>query len=95
MGKGPSELIALIYLVCLIGCEAILNSGSIFTNDPPPMFVSREKTFRVVTGDTVVLPCEINNLEKPWKYLKCVSFYAITGSKTSTAPNEGSIAVDL
>ncbi|XP_048521040.1 MAM domain-containing glycosylphosphatidylinositol anchor protein 2 isoform X2 [Dendroctonus ponderosae] len=26
------------------------------------MFVSREKTFRVVTGDTVVLPCEINNL---------------------------------
>ncbi|ENN77466.1 hypothetical protein D910_09014 [Dendroctonus ponderosae] len=37
----------------------------------------------------------MSRTEKPWKYLKCVSFYAITGSKTSTAPNEGSIAVDL
>ncbi|KAH1021766.1 hypothetical protein HUJ04_011250 [Dendroctonus ponderosae] len=38
---------------------------------------------------------DVLSQKKPWKYLKCVSFYAITGSKTSTAPNEGSIAVDL
>lgn len=47
-----------------------------FSNDPPPMFVSREKTFRVVTGDTVVLPCEINNLGECANY-----FYASTFSR--------------
>ncbi|KAL3278073.1 hypothetical protein HHI36_013417, partial [Cryptolaemus montrouzieri] len=27
-----------------------------------PRFISRGNTFRVVTGDTVVLPCEVQNL---------------------------------
>ncbi|CAG9859474.1 unnamed protein product [Phyllotreta striolata] len=37
-------------------------SYSISSNHPVPRFISRGNTFKVVTGDTVVLPCEIQNL---------------------------------
>ncbi|XP_066150996.1 neurotrimin-like [Euwallacea fornicatus] len=50
----------LVFFVFLGGCQAILNGGTIFSNEP--RFVSRGNTFKVVTGDSVVLPCEIHNL---------------------------------
>ncbi|XP_063916510.1 MAM domain-containing glycosylphosphatidylinositol anchor protein 2-like [Zophobas morio] len=43
----------------------ILNSGPNFGNEEVlivPRFVSRANTFRVVIGDTIVLPCEVQNL---------------------------------
>ncbi|CAH1980374.1 unnamed protein product [Acanthoscelides obtectus] len=40
------------------------SKGSVFSNHPTPRFISRGSTFKVVTGDTVVLPCEIQNLGK-------------------------------
>lgn len=33
-----------------------------FIGQPTPKFISRGNTFRVVTGDTVILPCEVQNL---------------------------------
>ncbi|KAK6619190.1 hypothetical protein RUM44_003572 [Polyplax serrata] len=32
-----------------------------------PRFVSRGQTFRVVIGDTLVLPCEVDNLVDSWE----------------------------
>ncbi|XP_030753076.1 limbic system-associated membrane protein-like [Sitophilus oryzae] len=57
----------LTILICVfvdffVSCSAILSGGSIYSNSPTPRFVSRGNTFKVVTGDTVVLPCEIQNL---------------------------------
>lgn len=42
--------------------------GTIYSGsgDPsiPPRFISRGNTFKVVLGDTVTLPCEVQNLGK-------------------------------
>ncbi|XP_057669809.1 opioid-binding protein/cell adhesion molecule-like [Diorhabda carinulata] len=43
-------------------CLGILSGGSVFSSHGSPRFISRGNTFKVVTGDTVVLPCEIQNL---------------------------------
>ena len=43
----------------------VLLSGPNFGNEEVlivPRFVSRANTFRVVIGDTIVLPCEVQNL---------------------------------
>ncbi|VEN40038.1 unnamed protein product, partial [Callosobruchus maculatus] len=55
-----SVLVLSVYF--LADCLAILSGGSVFSNHPTPRFISRGSTFKVVTGDTVVLPCEIQNL---------------------------------
>ena len=36
----------------------------LFSKNQPPRFISRGQTFRVVIGDTLVLPCEVENLGK-------------------------------
>lgn len=46
-------------------CLAILSGGNIHDgmhSQANPRFISRGNIFRVVTGDTVVLPCEVQNL---------------------------------
>lgn len=39
-----------------------------------PRFASRANTFRVVIGDTVVLPCEVQNLGKLFQYIATVIY---------------------
>ncbi|EFA08611.1 MAM domain-containing glycosylphosphatidylinositol anchor protein 2 isoform X1 [Tribolium castaneum] len=56
------------FLILLVNlgeiCVAILNSGPSYRNggDILPRFASQPNTFSAVIGDTIVLPCEVQNL---------------------------------
>ncbi|XP_044757427.1 MAM domain-containing glycosylphosphatidylinositol anchor protein 2-like [Coccinella septempunctata] len=64
-----NRIVVILLLGIIWKTRAIINSGSghesvanPFIGQPTPKFISRGSTFRVVTGDTVILPCEVQNL---------------------------------
>lgn len=68
--------ILLVELFLFLGAKNnAAGSRNVFTIPPnSPKFLSRGHTSRVKLGDTMVLPCEVENLGKSFNYLHTFSF---------------------